>query len=133
MGNFTEGHEGNEEDRNRGRFESVRSWGNYVRNVRRDSLLHVATLWYGREMEPARTSATIEVKHETAKKLLSIAQNEGVSVDELLRIYVPGLTTPSNGMSAAEGSKAFREWAESHRRDIPPLSDEAVSRKSFYE
>lgn len=80
-------------------------------------------------------STTIEVKHETAKKLLSIAKSEGVSVDDLLRIYVPGLTpsSSSNGTSAAERSKAFREWAESHRRDIPPLSDEAVSRKSFYE
>ena len=80
-------------------------------------------------------SATIEVKHETAQKLLSIAQSEGVSVDELLNIYVPGLTPSrsSNGTSAAERSKAFREWAENHRRDIPTLSDVAVSRKSFYE
>jgi hypothetical protein len=35
----------------------------------------------------------IEVKPETAKKLQSLAAGKGVSVDELLRDYVPGLTT----------------------------------------
>ncbi|HEY9851263.1 MAG TPA: hypothetical protein V6D28_17475 [Leptolyngbyaceae cyanobacterium] len=31
-----------------------------------------------------------------------------------------------------EWIKAFREWAESHRRDSPLLSDEAISRESIY-
>lgn len=77
----------------------------------------------------------IEVKSETAQKLLFLAKTEGVSVDELLRVYIPGLTPeiPVQTLSSAERAKAFHEWAESHRRDIPPLSDEAVSRKSFYE
>jgi hypothetical protein len=78
-------------------------------------------------------SAAIEVKTETAEKLLNLAKKEGVSVDELLKIYVPGLAGTSADGNATEHSLAFRKWAESHRRDIPPLSDEAVSRKSFYE
>lgn len=31
-----------------------------------------------------------------------------------------------------EWIKAFREWAESHPRNTPPLSDEAISRESIY-
>ena len=77
-------------------------------------------------------STAIEVKTETAQKLHSLAKTEGLSVDEFLRIYVPGLSS-SAPKSAAEQAKEFRDWAESHRRDLPLLSDEAVSRKSFYE
>lgn len=35
-------------------------------------------------------------------------------------------------LSSSQKAKAFREWAESHRRNIPPLSDEAISRESIY-
>jgi hypothetical protein len=31
-----------------------------------------------------------------------------------------------------ERAKAFREWAESHPRNSPSLSDEAISRESIY-
>lgn len=78
---------------------------------------------------------TIEIESETAQKLLFLAKTKGVSVEELLRFYIPGLNpeVPLQTPSPAERAKAVHEWAESHRRDIPPLSDEAVSRKSFYE
>jgi hypothetical protein len=33
----------------------------------------------------------------------------------------------------SEWVKAFREWADSHRRDTPMLSDYAVSRAGIYE
>jgi hypothetical protein len=32
-----------------------------------------------------------------------------------------------------EWMKAFREWAESHKRNSKPLPDEAISRDSIYE
>jgi hypothetical protein len=32
-----------------------------------------------------------------------------------------------------EWIRALREWSESHRRDIPWLSEEAVSRRGIYE
>lgn len=35
-------------------------------------------------------------------------------------------------LSPTEKAQAVREWAESHRRDLPPLSDEAISRESIY-
>ncbi|WP_036478550.1 hypothetical protein [Myxosarcina sp. GI1] len=35
-------------------------------------------------------------------------------------------------LSAAKKVVAFREWADSHRRGLPLLSDEAISRESIY-
>ncbi len=35
--------------------------------------------------------------------------------------------------TASEWVTAFREWAASHRHNVPPLSDYAVSRESMYE
>lgn len=34
--------------------------------------------------------------------------------------------------SREERLRALREWAASHRRDTPLLSDEAISRESIY-
>ena len=81
-------------------------------------------------------SATIEVKEETASQLRSLAQHKGISVDDLLRAYVPGLTT--NGSSDGRKSQAdkitdFIEWAKSHPTNTPLLSEEAIRRRSFYE
>lgn len=76
----------------------------------------------------------IEVKPETAKQLHSLAAGKGVSVDDLLRVYVPGLTTNGNIASGqADKIDSFIEWAKNHPTTAPLLSDEAVSRKSFYE
>ena len=35
-------------------------------------------------------------------------------------------------LSATQKAAAFREWANSHRRGLPLLSDEAISRESIY-
>ncbi|MDY6804986.1 MAG: hypothetical protein SXA11_14435 [Cyanobacteriota bacterium] len=34
--------------------------------------------------------------------------------------------------TSTEWAKEFREWAESHPRNSPSLSDEAISRESIY-
>lgn len=76
----------------------------------------------------------IEVKPETARQLQSLAAGKGVSVDDLLRVYVPGLATNGNlASSQADKVDSFIEWAKNHPTGTPPLSDEAVSRRSFYE
>ena len=79
-------------------------------------------------------SSVLEVKKETAQKLLFLAKNEGVSVDELLRIYVPGLgaDSPVAVSNSSQQAEAFLDWAESHRDELPLLSDDAVSRRSIY-
>ena len=35
-------------------------------------------------------------------------------------------------LSPTQKARAFRDWAESHRRGLPLLSDEAISRESIY-
>ena len=35
-------------------------------------------------------------------------------------------------LSPAEKAAAYRKWAESHRRGLPLLSDEAISRETIY-
>jgi hypothetical protein len=35
-------------------------------------------------------------------------------------------------LSAAERAAAFREWADSHRRGLPLLSEEDISRENMY-
>ena len=77
----------------------------------------------------------IEVKPETAKQLQHLADGKGVSVDELIRVCVLGLSTNGSAeFSKSQVSKveAFIGWAKQHPT-LPPLPDEAVSRKSFYE
>lgn len=54
-----------------------------------------------------------------------------------LGIFINGLTgklrvEEKPELSPAEKAQAVREWAESHRRDLTPLSDEAISRESIY-
>lgn len=41
--------------------------------------------------------------------------------------------TPSYKTTPEERARAFREWAESHDRNTPLLSDYAVSRESIYD
>lgn len=37
------------------------------------------------------------------------------------------------GMTHEQWAQELREWAASHRSDLPPLSDEAIDRDSIYE
>ena len=77
----------------------------------------------------------IEVKPETAKQLQTLAAGKGVTVDELLRVYVPGLTT--NGAIAtiappSDRLAEFRAWVNKFSTSGAGLSDEALSRASIY-
>ncbi|MBL9171766.1 MAG: CopG family transcriptional regulator [Verrucomicrobiales bacterium] len=79
---------------------------------------------------------SIEVKAETAKQLQSLAAGKGVSVDELIRVYIPGISTSANHSQQEDQAakiESFIAWAKSHSRSLPPLPSEAVSRKSYYE
>ncbi|MEM6612500.1 MAG: hypothetical protein AAF652_09640 [Cyanobacteria bacterium P01_C01_bin.72] len=55
---------------------------------------------------------------------------EKSDVETLLSLINSNLS--SKQLSPAEKAQAFEEWAESHRHDTPPLSDEAISRESIY-
>ena len=78
---------------------------------------------------------TLEVKPEIAEKLRCLAKAQKVSVDELLTVYIPGLTpaeAEKNGRSAEDRVRAFDDWIKSFPTNTPPLSDEAISRESLY-
>jgi hypothetical protein len=75
----------------------------------------------------------LDVDERTAAKLHELAAADGVSIDQLLAMYVPGLrSSESNGNGTMDPIPAFEEWADSFDQDAPPLSDEAVSRASIY-
>ena len=85
-------------------------------------------------------------RHELANRLQSIPANQiKQAVIRLLDTEDAKLTDleqilPLTGkdesnleeLSPAEKAAAFRAWAESHRRGLPLLSDEAISRESIY-
>ena len=81
-------------------------------------------------------SATIEVNEQTARNLYSLARDKGMSVDDLLLAYVPGLSpsvAPNGKESQVDRIDAFVAWAKRHSTTTPLLSDDAVSRSSFYD
>jgi len=76
---------------------------------------------------------TLDLDEKTAQKLRELAAANGVSLDQLLATYVPGLRQASgNGTNADEAVLAFDQWSDSFPQDSAPLSDEAISRASVY-
>ena len=77
----------------------------------------------------------LNVDEKTAEKLRELAAAGGISVEQLLATYVPGLRpseSNGNGGDAEKAMRDFEEWADSFAQDVPPLSDEAISRASIY-
>src|SRR5579859_6347416 len=79
---------------------------------------------------------TIELKPEQ-ERILQEALREGrfqsveQALDEALHsIVASGGVGPV--LSPTERAAAFRSWAESHPRNTPVLSDEAISRETIY-
>jgi hypothetical protein len=73
--------------------------------------------------------------------LREVATQHGLDVNEyvrrLIEQYLPPPDTTSkslwNTLTPEEWIQQATEWAQSHDRSIPLLSEEAVSRESFYE
>ena len=77
----------------------------------------------------------IELKPETAMKLQSLAADRGISVDEVLRIYVPGLSmksTSDKAIDQIDKVAEFDAWINEFSTSGPNLPDEAISRESIY-
>jgi hypothetical protein len=80
-------------------------------------------------------STMLDVDEKTAAKLRELAAAGGISVQQLLATYLPGLRPSISNANGAGGENvipAFEEWADSFPQDVPPLSDEAISRTSIY-
>ena len=63
-------------------------------------------------------------------KWLDTEEGDLVDLEQNLPRSQEGSYQPE--LSAAQKAAAFREWADSHRRGLPLLSDEAISRESIY-
>jgi hypothetical protein len=81
-------------------------------------------------------SIQIELRPEIEAELAVQARKMGVPViqyvQRILEQHVPGLSLESS-MTPEQRAKAFDDWADSfpYRRSTP-LSDDAISRDSFY-
>jgi hypothetical protein len=83
---------------------------------------------------------TIELPPDLESRLRQEAEKHGLDTSEYtVRLIEQHL--PSDGsrqslwdtLTPEEWSRVALEWVHSHDTSIPPLSDEAVSRESFYE
>jgi hypothetical protein len=78
----------------------------------------------------------LEVDKETAQRLRQLANAKKISIDQLLTAYIPGLASdnsPTPQMETEDSTQAFDEWVASFPPDLPPLSDDAISRASIYD
>jgi len=81
----------------------------------------------------------IEIPEERAARFQKYAQARGLTVDQWL-LELADQNAPPPAASIAhlqktnpkEWARQFHEWAESHDRTTPLLSDEAISRESIY-
>ena len=74
----------------------------------------------------------LDVDEKTAAKLRELAAARGISIDQVLAAYVPGLRPTEPMINGKDPLPAFEEWADSFAEEAPPLSDEAISRSSIY-
>jgi hypothetical protein len=84
---------------------------------------------------------TIDLAPDLEARLREAATQHGLDVAEYVQhLIAQHLPSPRAGgpslwstLTPEEWSRAFDEWANSHDTSLPLLSDEAVSRESFYE
>ena len=80
---------------------------------------------------------TLELSPEREAALKAQAQARGMSVEQWL-LELAEQIAPSTSIAhlqktnPKEWARQFHEWAESHDRTTPLLSDEAISRESIY-
>jgi len=82
---------------------------------------------------------TLKLTPEKESRLQRQAVQAGLPLDEYVRRLVETAAEADTGdnpppsRSAANRAAQFLRWAESHGRDTPLLSDEAISREAMYE
>ena len=82
-------------------------------------------------------NVTIEIPEDRAARFQKHAQSRGLTVDQwMLELAEQNAPTASiahlQNTDPQEWARQFHEWAESHDRTTPLLSDEAISRESIY-
>ena len=82
-------------------------------------------------------NVTIEIPEDRAVRFQKEAHARGLTVDQWLLELAEQNTPPASishlqKTNPTEWARQFHEWAESHDRTTPLLSDEAISRASIY-
>ena len=82
-------------------------------------------------------NVTIELSDAQAATLKAHAEAQGLTVErwfqKIAENHVPPLSIAHlQSTNPKEWARRFHEWAESHDRTTPLLSDEAISRGSIY-
>lgn len=78
---------------------------------------------------------TLEIAPEAEARVAEKAERLGLSVKEYAQHLLEHDSTPEpvfNQLSPEERAERFLQWAESHRRDTPLLTDEEISREAIY-
>ena len=82
-------------------------------------------------------NVTIELSDEQAAVLKAQAEAQGLTVERWFQ-NIAEFHVPSDSIAhlqktnPEEWARLFHEWAESHDRTTPLLTEEAVSRESIY-
>jgi hypothetical protein len=64
--------------------------------------------------------------------LVGDAEDAAEAGVRIVRLRLEAASRPQKTLSKEECSKAFHAWIDSHPKDTPLLSDEAISRESIY-
>jgi hypothetical protein len=80
---------------------------------------------------------TIELSEAQAAALKAQAEAQGLTVERWLQQIAENHVPPQSmahlqSTNPQEWARRFHDWAESHDRTTPLLSDEATSRESIY-
>ena len=73
----------------------------------------------------------LELKPELEASLMAAAKARGIPLEKYLEQVIQGHVTDRPVVSAQDWERELDEWAESFP-EMPPLSDEAMSRESMY-
>ena len=94
-----------------------------VQNLPPEQIKIAVLKWLGENGDLTDLEQELELEQENFSRLFNGTKKDSVDVV---------LTTKQSELSPSQKAKAFREWAESHPRGLPLLSDEAISRESIY-
>ncbi|MEM7757934.1 MAG: hypothetical protein AAF298_07400 [Cyanobacteria bacterium P01_A01_bin.40] len=94
-----------------------------VRNLPAEQIKVAVLKWLGEDGDLADLEQELELEQ---KNFLQLPNGTA----KVITNYSSSTEQPK--LSPKQKAKAFREWAESHRRGLPLLSDEAISRESIY-
>ncbi|MEM8723356.1 MAG: hypothetical protein AAGE84_29405 [Cyanobacteria bacterium P01_G01_bin.39] len=94
-----------------------------VRDLPPEQIKVAVLKWLGEDGDLTALEQELELEQKNLSELLNGTINRHSNLTS---------SSKQSELSPKQKAEAFREWAESHRRGLPLLSDEAISRESIY-